>query len=102
MGINPDILITWGAKKKKYKKGEMIFSEGDLPYCYYQIIRGEVKMVNIKDDGREFNQGVFKDAESFGEPPLIINKAYPSTAIACKETILYRLNRAHFFKILED
>lgn len=102
MGINPDILITWGAKKKKYKKGEMIFSEGDLPYCYYQIISGAVKMVNIKDDGREFNQGVFKDGEGFGEPPLIIEKPYPSTAIACQESIIYRLNKTHFFKILED
>ena len=78
MPIDIDLLTAWGGTSKIYKKGEIVFHEGDLARCYYQIIKGEVKMFNVNHEGKEFMQGIFSDGQSFGEPPVIINKPYPT------------------------
>lgn len=102
MFIDSDILLTWGGVAKKYKKGEYIFHEGDHPVFYYQILDGNVKMFNTNSDGKEFTQAEFESGESFGEPPLFIDEAYPSTAIVTKDSVLLKLSKEKFFEILEE
>lgn len=100
--MNPEILKKIGAAQKQYKKGEYIFIEGNDPRYFYQIITGEVKMFNMNSEGKEFIQGVFTDNCSFGEPPLFINEPYPSNAIATKDTLVYRVLKSTFFKMLKE
>ncbi|MBK8886488.1 MAG: Crp/Fnr family transcriptional regulator [Saprospiraceae bacterium] len=54
MNIDKDLLITWGAVTKKYKKHEYIFYEGDQARFYYQILEGKVKNVSYNDEGTYF------------------------------------------------
>ena len=68
----------------------------------YQIIEGSVKMFNSNDDGKEFTQGYFCNGQSFGEPPLIIEETYPSTAIAFQDSKIIKLSKDKFFKILDE
>lgn len=56
----------------------------------------------MSDDGKEYIQGIFNDGESFGEPPLFINEPYPSTAVAQKDSIILKLNKETFIKILKE
>ncbi len=100
MIIDPNILITWGGVSKIYKKNEVIFSEGSNARFYFQIMDGHVKMFNINDDGKEFIQGFFQSGDSFGEPPLFICEKYPASAIATKESIIFKLSRESLLKIL--
>lgn len=102
MQIDPDILITWGAVAKKFKKGEFIFHEGDHPRFYYQILEGTVKMFNTNLEGKEFTQMEFKNGRSFGEPPLFIDENYPSTAVACYDSIILKLSKEKFLEILDE
>jgi CRP-like cAMP-binding protein len=102
MTIDTDILIAYGATYVKAKKGDEIFSEGTIARCFYQIIDGEIKMSSMNFDGKEMIQGVFKSGDSFGEPPLFIDRAYPSTAIATIDSIIIKLSKETFFKILLD
>lgn len=102
MNIDNDILLTWGATIKKYNKGEIIFEEGNEARFFYQIMTGEVKMFNLNQDCREFTQGVFKEGNSFGEPPLFINEPYPASAITTKESVLIKLSKEQFLKILDE
>ena len=99
MQIDTDILITWGAVYKKYHKHENIFEEGTHPKYYHQIVEGDVKLYNTNEEGKEFIQGMFKVGESFGEPPLFIDEIYPSSAIACHESVIIRLHKDHFLKL---
>ncbi|MBL0333090.1 MAG: cyclic nucleotide-binding domain-containing protein [Chlorobi bacterium] len=94
--MDSNILITWGAVSKKILKGEYIFSEGDDAIFYYQVVQGEVKMININPDGKEFIQGVFTDGESFGEPALLINRSYPSSAVAVSDSLILRISKNIF------
>lgn len=102
MQIDTDILITWGAVAKKFKKGDFIFHEGDYPRFYYQIMEGTVKMFNTNLDGKEFTQSEFKTGHSFGEPPMFIDENYPSTAVTCQDSIILKLSKEKFLEILDE
>ena len=102
MQINLDLLFSWGAIAKEYKKNDIIFCEDEMALFYYQIIECSVKMFNSNDDGKEFTQGYFCNGQSFGEPPLIIEETYPSTAIAFQDSKIMKLSKDKFFKILDE
>ncbi len=102
MQIDTNILIAWGGIAKKYHKNETIFSEDDHALFYYQILEGQVKMINRYNDGREFIQGVFYGDSGFGESPLFIDETYPASAIAQKDSVVIKLSKSSFFKMLED
>jgi len=102
MQIDLDLLYKWDAIVKEYKKGETIFSEDTMANFYFQVIDGCVKMFNVNDTGKEFTQGYFFNGQSFGEPPLFINEKYPATAIAYSDTIIIKLSKDKFLKILDD
>lgn len=101
MQINIDLLITWGAVSKRYRKNDFVFQEDDEARFYYQIESGAVRMFNANDEGKEFTQGQFSTGNSFGEPPLFLGERYPSSAICTEESIIIKLSRDSFFKILE-
>jgi CRP-like cAMP-binding protein len=102
MQIDLDLLFTWGAIAKEYKKNEIIFHEEESANFYYQIIDGCVRMFNSNEEGKEFTQGYFKCGQSFGEPPLFIDQVYPSTAVAFKDSKLIKISKEKFFKILDE
>lgn len=102
MQIDLDLLYSWGAVAKKYKKNEIIFDEDEVAYFYYQILDGSVRMYNSNDEGKEFTQGIFCKGDGFGEPPLFINETYPSKAITILDSTIIKLSKDKFFKILDE
>ncbi len=100
--IDLDLLFSWGAIAKEYKKNQVIFDEEESASYYFQIIEGSVRMYNSNDDGKEFTQGYFSNGQSFGEPPLIINQSYPATAVAFQDSKIIKLTKDKFLKILEE
>ena len=99
--ISESLLHQYGAEKISIKKGEILFSESDKAKNFFQVHSGEVKMHNINDDGKEFIQGIFTAGDSFGEPPLFINKKYPANATAITDSEVYALKRNSFIKLLQ-
>ncbi len=102
MQIDLDLLYSWGAVAKKYKKNEIVFDEGDEALFYYQIIEGSIKMFNSNYDGKEFTQALFIKGNSFGEPPLFIDQKYPASAITFQDCIIIKLSKDKFLKILDE
>jgi CRP/FNR family transcriptional regulator len=102
MHITEDILITYGAVARKYEKGSYLFHEDSMPYYFYQILSGVVKLFSTSPEGRELTQGFFTDGQSFGEPPLLLGKCYPSTAQAVADSVVVKLRKEHFQSILHD
>jgi CRP-like cAMP-binding protein len=99
--IPEHLLLEFGGKLSTHKKNTAIFDRGAKALNYYQMKSGEVKMVNYSPDGQEFIQGFFKEGQSFGEPPLFGNFAYPASAICCQDSQVYKLTKDHFFELLE-
>jgi len=102
MLIDYDILVAYGGFAKKYDKGDIIFREGDTPHFYYQVLEGEVKIYSTNMEGKDLMQGIFKCGDSFGEPPLLLSKPYPSTAQTSKASIIMRISRERLLNIFKD
>ncbi len=100
--ISPTIMAKYGSTQLSLNKDEVIFREGEEAQHYFQVLRGSLKMVTLSPDGKEFIQGIFKTDDSFGEPPLFCSFPYPSTAIALEPTVIIRLSREKFYKLLQE
>lgn len=87
---------------KSYSKGEIIFEEGNLPHCFFQVLEGEVKMSSMNNNGKEIMQGLFKPGDTFGEPALLINKPYPGTAIARTDCVISKISKDKLQSIFEQ
>lgn len=102
MHIDTDLLYTWGAVAKKVPKNAIIFYENDPALSFFQILEGTVKMSYTNEDGKDLTIGVFKEGDSFGEPPLIIGEPYPASALAQTDCVILKLSRVNFFSFLEE
>lgn len=103
MHIDKDLLITWGAKIKRFKKNDVVFAEGTEARCFHQIVEGVVRMYNINDTaGKEFTQGVFGPDNSFGEPAIIIDEPYPAHAVCATDCVILLLPKENFLTIINE
>ena len=102
MVIDENILISAGAETRHYTPSETIFCEGDVCNYYYQIIKGQVKLNNYNEEGREFIQNILSEGESCGESILFIDKPYPMNAEAITECTVLRLHKTIFFNVLNQ
>ncbi|WP_449398148.1 Crp/Fnr family transcriptional regulator [Chryseobacterium wanjuense] len=102
MVIKEEILHSVGASIKHYRTSEFIFQEGDLPNYYYQIIKGDVKLNNYNEDGKEFIQNILSEGQSCGESLLFIEKPYPMNAEVLKPCTIFKLHKDTFFQLLNS
>ena len=98
--MDENVLLQFGAEKIAYEKDDPVLSEGKRADFYYQIAKGNVKMFNITEDGKEFVQGIFNVGDSFAEPPLFGDFPYPASAATTTDTTLLRLPRDKFLELL--
>lgn len=100
--IDPAILLRYRGFIKEFDKNETVFTQGDEPRYYFQIVEGRVKMNNYNEDGKEFIQGLFTDGESFGEPPLFCAVNYPANAVTLQATRILLIHKSDFYTLLES
>ena len=102
VGIPDTILKMYGAVVVHKDRGEVVFSEGEKARAFFIVKRGQVKMANVSEEGKEFNQGYFSDNQSFGEPPFFTEGLYPASAIATVPSKIWRIDRADFMRLLRE
>jgi len=102
MIIPKELLIQKNAYFFEVKKDEYIFLEDDPALHYYQVISGSVKMSSYSEGGQEFIQGIFKAGQSFGEPAIFGDFAYPNNAIATEISEIARLPKDIFYDLLQE
>ncbi|WP_223607896.1 Crp/Fnr family transcriptional regulator [Chryseobacterium sp. OSA05B] len=100
--IADDVLISYGAETKTYKSEEIIFREGEFSAFYYQIEKGQVKLNNYTEDGKEFIQNIFSGGHSFAESLLFVDRPYPMNAIAIKDSHILRLPKSVFLNLIKE
>ena len=97
MNIDAELLHSFGGETKEYKRGEIIFREGDHALYYFQISEGKVKLNNYNDDGKEFIQNIFVKNQSFGDSMLFLEKFYPINAICLESSKIIRVPKNVIF-----
>lgn len=99
--IDLDTLLAWGATYKKLSPDQTVFREGTEGNFYHQLIKGSVRWTNINNDGGEFIQNMVSPGESFGEFPLFDGNVYAASAISNKDSVIIRLHKVTFYKMLK-
>ncbi len=70
------------AERKEYKKGEIIFSEGDKGNGLYVVETGKIKIFKLSPEGKEHIFHIYGPGKIFGEVPVFSGKNFPAFAQA--------------------
>jgi len=95
-------LLDKGYPAKEFSKDSIIYEPGMQPRFVYFIKKGEVRMVTVSVDGKEFIQGVFKAGQYFGEPAMLVNRPYLAYTIVSKNAEIIFVGKTDFFNLLKD
>lgn len=98
----PQTWESYGGFSKTYEKGQEIFCEGEAPKYFNWLIEGEVKTISINQEGKEFIQRLFTAGESFGDPALLMQVPYPTTAVVMKNCRVWHVPYQTFLKLLQN
>lgn len=69
------------ATRKEYRKGQIIFTEGEPSRGFFLVVSGAVKIYRVGPDGRERVLHVVEAGDAFAEAAMFM-EAYPATAEA--------------------
>ena len=84
-------------KKKKYKKDQIIFREGEVGEMLFMIKKGKVHILKDNKQIREYTEGV-----CFGEIALLFNEQRTATAISMCDSTIFYLTKKDFKSVLDE
>ncbi|MFL5752639.1 MAG: response regulator [Bacteroidia bacterium] len=87
-------------KTRKYKKKEIIFSEGTNPAGVYFINSGKVKTFKTHELGKELIIDLHKEGDFFGYIPLFEERQHNETAEVIEEAELVFVPKEDFFSLI--
>lgn len=89
------------AKDQVFKRGQLIFSEGDEGIGFYVIISGQVKIFKLSLEGKEQILHIFGPGEPIGEVAVFTGRRFPANAEALKKSRVFFFPRATFMDLIE-
>jgi CRP/FNR family transcriptional regulator, cyclic AMP receptor protein len=92
--------LTSDRNINKYKKKQLIYSEGNHPSRLFYILKGKVKTYKSNEDGKELIVGLFGEGEFLGHVALLENATYKENAEALDEVELAIIPRNDFETLL--
>ena len=100
LGFSALQIVAIGSESKHLAEGETLFRAGETTDAGYVIQEGSLKLTT--DDPRQPDPGVtFGPGALIGELALITETVCSMTAIAAEPTIVMRISRSLFRKVLE-
>ena len=94
--------LAGGRNVNKYKKKQLIFTEGNRPNCLFYVTKGKVKTSKTNDDGKGLVVGLYNEGDFLGHIALLENTNYKETAEALEETELAVIPREDFEVLINN
>lgn len=85
--------------ERSYRKGMVVFMEGEPGEGFHYIQSGKVKIVKISEDGREHIIHVLGAGDIFAGVVLFNNAPYPATAIALEDCLIGMIKNTEFERL---
>lgn len=109
-GLNNLIQATSGNKAlqaltedrniNKYKRKQIIYSEGNHPNRLYYVIKGKIKTYKTNEDGKELVTELFSSGDFLGHIALLEGTLYKDTAEAMEDSELAIIPREDFDELI--
>ena len=85
-----------------YKKGQVIFHEGNRPFGLFCVFDGKVKISRLNAEGKEQIIRLAKPGDTLGYRSLIENAKYSASAVALDDTQACFVPASDFNKLVEE
>ena len=89
------------ATEKEYKKGQLIFADGDEGTGFYLVIHGRVKVYKLSPEGKEQIMHIFGPGQPFAEVPVFAGSCYPANAEPLERSTLLFLPKKAFIDLIQ-
>jgi len=84
-----------------YKKGQLIFYEGNRPTGLYCVNQGKVKIFQTGEDGKEQILRLAKEGDLLGYRALISGEPYSASGAVMEDAVVCYIPRKTFFELLQ-
>lgn len=88
--------------ERRYRRGSIVFSEGEPGEAVYFIKSGRVKVSKVTPDGREHIIKIWEAGYPFGLVVLLDKAPYPATAEALEESVVWLIRVSDFDRVLDE
>src|SRR5262245_24241099 len=82
--------------------GETVIQEGDPADSAYLVYSGKVRAFKQGPAGKPVTLGLLSPGDLFGEHAMLTDEARSASCRAAEDTVLFRIQRADFQKLLHD
>jgi CRP/FNR family transcriptional regulator len=86
--------------RRKFSKGESLFSEGEVANGFYLLVSGSIKLCRMSHEGREKVLHFVKPRETFAEAAFFGDGKYPAEARAMEQGEALYLPREGFMELM--
>ena len=90
-----EIIVT-----RKYKKGQVLFFEGDVEDKLYIVNKGKIKVYRYNKEGREQILYILSDGEFIGDMSLLKKGNFQFNAEALEDTYICTISKDDFDTII--
>ncbi len=87
---------------KEYKKGEIIFHQGDRSRRFYIIMKGKVRIFKVSPSGGETSINIFSIHNVIGEFATIDSRPRSATAKAISPCVLLQMTQNKFLRRMRE
>jgi CRP/FNR family transcriptional regulator, cyclic AMP receptor protein len=94
--------LTEGSNINSFKRGEVIYHEGNYPNKLFFIKRGKVKTFKSNDIGKELTIDLLNEGEFLGYNALIENSKYKESAEAIEDCDLCIISKEDFELLMNN
>jgi len=95
-------IVGSGRRLVKYRKGQILFSQGDAADSVFYIQKGKVKVSVVSEQGKEAVVGILGQDEFCGEGCLTGQKLRIATIAAVTECEVMRIEKQAIVRVLHD
>lgn len=85
-----------------YKKGDVLFSEGNHPRGLYCVKSGKIKVSQLGADGKEQIVHLIHDGNVLGHRALLGKDTYSGTALVLEDSQICFIPKTEFYEMMEN
>src|SRR5437016_6432315 len=95
-------VVGTGKTVSKYRKGQVIFAQGDVADSIYYLQRGRVKVVVLSEQGKEAVVGQVEAGQFFGEGCMNGHKLRIATTTTMEACLITAINKSAMLAAIEN
>jgi len=90
------------ARLQFYRRGDMVFAEGDPPDYFCTVVQGRVKVFKMTPAGKDVILEIFGAGDPLGAVAAYDGHPFPASAVAIEDSQVLLVPRDAFFALLEQ